>query len=119
VDFSSLPDHELPFAKPPVSDRFMRIAGIGKSWQFDRKATRAGVQPGCGDRPIFRPKLPLPPLAGYFSYGLLTGNKPEQLSESNLILALLPLQRLQLGPFPRLPLRRHFKQRWPQSKPPP
>ena len=45
--------HDLPFAKHPVTGSFMRIADISRGRQFDRKATRAGVQPRCGGRPNF------------------------------------------------------------------
>jgi len=31
----------------------MRIADLEKSWQFDRKATRAGIQLTCCDHPNF------------------------------------------------------------------
>jgi hypothetical protein len=40
----------------PAAGSFMRIADIGKGWQFYRKATRAGVPPRCGGRQNFGAK---------------------------------------------------------------
>jgi hypothetical protein len=41
---------DLPFTGGGPIGSNMRIADIGKSWRFDRKAARAGIQHWCGDR---------------------------------------------------------------------